>query len=270
VRILPTCCFSFFGFAAIPAARSGGNSGLPVGAGAGAIDSQVATNLWVRVADAISSFPACDGSLFRTCAAQCRRVGFLGTLVLARFFKKRIQIWGGAILVALTLFLRVAVHDDEIFRSAGRHSWGEQLQRTDWKDGDFAAGAVALAGLAGPDREAGTDAARGGRAADCGTQGRWLRRSRASHKPEKEQPKGIKLQNLSDIFQETGSPRRKKDDEEDSRHKAPIMVLNKEKAAPEKKGDPKIAKGNANYKLAVDQFAARGARGKPQAGRKTN
>src|SRR5260370_11893542 len=27
------------------------------------------------------------------------------------------------------------------------------------------------------------------------------------------------------------------------------MVLNKEKAAPEKKGDPKIAKGNANYKL---------------------
>jgi len=53
---------------------------------------------------------------------------------------------------------------------------------------------------------------------------------------------------LSDIFKNRKSAA-EKDDEEDSRHKAPIMVLNKEKAAPEKKGDPKIAKGNANYKL---------------------
>jgi len=30
VRILPTCCFSFFGFCGVPAARGGGNSGLPV------------------------------------------------------------------------------------------------------------------------------------------------------------------------------------------------------------------------------------------------
>src|SRR5258707_13637992 len=66
--------------------------------------------------------------------------------------------------------------------------------------------------------------------------------------PEKEQPKGIKLQNLSDIFKNRKSAAEKVD-EEGSRHKAAIMVLNKEKAAPEKKGDPKIAKGNANYKL---------------------
>ena len=66
---------------------------------------------------------------------------------------------------------------------------------------------------------------------------------------EKEDPKGIKLQDLSDIFKGKKSAAAEKADEEDSRHKAPIMVLNKEKAAPDKKGDPKIAKGNANYKL---------------------
>ena len=67
---------------------------------------------------------------------------------------------------------------------------------------------------------------------------------------EKEEPKGIKLQDLSDIFKgRKAAAVAEKDDEEDSSHKAPIMVLNKEKAAPEKKGEPKIAKGNANYKL---------------------
>jgi len=57
------------------------------------------------------------------------------------------------------------------------------------------------------------------------------------------------LQDLSDIFKGKKSAAAEKDDEEDSRHKAPIMVLNKEKAVQDKKGDPKIAKGNANYKL---------------------
>jgi len=53
--------------------------------------------------------------------------------------------------------------------------------------------------------------------------------------PEKEQPKGIKLQNLSDIFKNRKSAA-EKDDEEDSRHKAPIMVLNKEKAVAQASG----------------------------------
>jgi S-DNA-T family DNA segregation ATPase FtsK/SpoIIIE len=69
--------------------------------------------------------------------------------------------------------------------------------------------------------------------------------------PEKEQPKGIKLQDLSDIFRnkKSGAVAEKDEEEEDPKHKMPIMVLSKEKPAPEKKGDPKIAKGNANYKL---------------------
>ena len=69
--------------------------------------------------------------------------------------------------------------------------------------------------------------------------------------PEKEQPKGIKLQDLSDIFKnrKSAAVAEKDDEEEDAKHKAPIMVLTKEKAAPEKKGDSKATKGNANYKL---------------------
>jgi S-DNA-T family DNA segregation ATPase FtsK/SpoIIIE len=69
---------------------------------------------------------------------------------------------------------------------------------------------------------------------------------------EKEEPKGIKLQDLSDIFKGRKSAAvAEKDDDEDARHKAPIMVLNKEKAVAQAqgKGEPKIAKGNANYKL---------------------
>jgi DNA segregation ATPase FtsK/SpoIIIE, S-DNA-T family len=68
---------------------------------------------------------------------------------------------------------------------------------------------------------------------------------------EKEEAKGIKLEDLSDIFKRktAAAVAEKDDEEEDVKHKAPIMVLNKEKALPEKKSDPKIAKGNANYKL---------------------
>jgi S-DNA-T family DNA segregation ATPase FtsK/SpoIIIE len=68
---------------------------------------------------------------------------------------------------------------------------------------------------------------------------------------EKEEPKGIKLEDLSDIFKrkKAAAVAEKDEEEEEARHKAPIMVLNKEKSAPEKKGDPKIAKGNTNYKL---------------------
>ena len=68
---------------------------------------------------------------------------------------------------------------------------------------------------------------------------------------EKEEPKGIKLEDLSDIF------KRKKatavaEEEEETKHKAPIMVLNKEKASADAKGKPFAGaqgKGNANYKL---------------------
>jgi S-DNA-T family DNA segregation ATPase FtsK/SpoIIIE len=70
---------------------------------------------------------------------------------------------------------------------------------------------------------------------------------------EKEESKGIKLEDLSDIFKrKKATAVAEKDEEEtDSKHKAPIMVLSKEKpfAGAQGKGDPKIAKGNASYKL---------------------
>jgi DNA segregation ATPase FtsK/SpoIIIE, S-DNA-T family len=68
---------------------------------------------------------------------------------------------------------------------------------------------------------------------------------------ENEEPKGIKLEDLSDIFKRKKSVAvaEKDEEEEDVKHKAPIMLLSKEKSAPEKKSDPKIAKGNTNYKL---------------------
>jgi S-DNA-T family DNA segregation ATPase FtsK/SpoIIIE len=69
---------------------------------------------------------------------------------------------------------------------------------------------------------------------------------------EKEEPKGIKLEDLSDIFKRKKAAVADKDEEEeDVKHKAPIMVLNKEKpfAGAQGKGDPKITKGNANYRL---------------------
>ncbi len=81
----------------------------------------------------------------------------------------------------------------------------------------------------------------------------------------KEEPKSIKLEDLSDIFKgrkNAGVAEQDEEEEEEPGHKAPILVLNAEKAAAEAagraskpfagaqgKGEPKIAKGNASYKL---------------------
>jgi S-DNA-T family DNA segregation ATPase FtsK/SpoIIIE len=71
-----------------------------------------------------------------------------------------------------------------------------------------------------------------------------------------DEPKTIQLNDESDIFfgKERSKASEEKDDddaEKDSGHKAPILFLNQDK--PEKSSkraaDPKIAKGNANYKL---------------------
>jgi S-DNA-T family DNA segregation ATPase FtsK/SpoIIIE len=69
---------------------------------------------------------------------------------------------------------------------------------------------------------------------------------------EKEEAKSIKLDDLSDIFSRKKAAavvEKDEEDEKESGHKAPIMVLSPEKADKAKKTDPKIAKGNANYKL---------------------
>jgi DNA segregation ATPase FtsK/SpoIIIE, S-DNA-T family len=82
---------------------------------------------------------------------------------------------------------------------------------------------------------------------------------------EKDEAKSIKLEDLSDIFKGRKGVAVAEEDEEDDEetgHKPPILVLNPEKAGAESagnvkkpfagtqgKGEPKIAKGNASYKL---------------------
>ena len=69
---------------------------------------------------------------------------------------------------------------------------------------------------------------------------------------DKGEAKSIKLDDLSDIFnrKKAATVAEKNDEgEKESGHKAPIMVLNPERGEKAKKAEPKIAKGNANYKL---------------------
>ncbi len=72
-------------------------------------------------------------------------------------------------------------------------------------------------------------------------------------KAEKEEGKSIKLEDLSDIFKKkAGAAVAEKDEEDEEKetgHKAPILMLGPEKGEKPKKADAKIAKGNANYKL---------------------
>ena len=68
-----------------------------------------------------------------------------------------------------------------------------------------------------------------------------------------EEPQTIRLADQSDIFNGKGKTATEEEDEQDensSGHKAPILFLNQDKPEKAKKsGDPKIAKGNTNYKL---------------------
>jgi DNA segregation ATPase FtsK/SpoIIIE, S-DNA-T family len=73
---------------------------------------------------------------------------------------------------------------------------------------------------------------------------------------DEEEPKTIQLNDESDIFGGRGRTKVTDNEEDDepekgSGHKAPILFLNQEKPekSAKKAGDPKIAKGSANYKL---------------------
>ena len=72
-------------------------------------------------------------------------------------------------------------------------------------------------------------------------------------KGEREEGKSIKLEDLSDIFKKrSGAAVAEEKDEEEEKEtgrKAPILMLGPEKAEKVRKAEPKIAKGNANYKL---------------------
>src|SRR3984893_4954364 len=76
--------------------------------------------------------------------------------------------------------------------------------------------------------------------------------------------KTIRLADESDIFRgrvETEEP--EEDEKKDTDRKAPIFVLNREseKAAAKRSGEPKIAKGNPNYRLPSPNLLREGERG---------
>jgi len=95
---------------------------------------------------------------------------------------------GARFLVALTLFFRVAVHDDEI--CVQRAHSGRAAPRTDGKIG-ICSGAAALAGLAA-EREQERMRASGGERRIVGRKP-VAPQITGKSQPEKEQPKGIKL-----------------------------------------------------------------------------
>ena len=174
--------------------------------------------------------------------------GVLGTLVshgLRSGFNG-----GGAILVALTLFV-VSLYMTTRFSFGGVHAWASSHKGPLGKIEKM--GILQRAQARWQDWQEEREQERMRRAVE--------ERRIVGRKPvapqvtgkgqtEKEEAKGIKLQDLSDIFKGRKSAAvAEKDDGEDAGHKAPIMVLNNEKSDKWKKGEPKIAKGNANYRL---------------------
>ena len=79
-----------------------------------------------------------------------------------------------------------------------------------------------------------------------------------------EPPKTIRLADESDIFKGKTEIEEDEDEKEkkDTPHKAPVFVFNREteKAAAKKAGEPKIAKGNPNYKLPSPSLLREGER----------
>jgi len=241
--------FQFFGFAAFL---------LPVAVGIlgyrwcrnRAIDSQIATIsgyvllmlslpsllAMIRIPDVRGAVPA--GGLLGTLVTQGLRSGF--------------NPWGAG-LVAGTLFF-VSLFMTTRFSFSGAHAWASSSKGPLGKIEKI--GILQRAQARWQDWREERDQERMKRAVE--------ERRIAGRKPvapqiagkaqaETEQPKGVKLEDLSDIFKwkKSGALAEKDDLGEDVRHKAPIMVLNKEKAfaGAQGKGEPKIAKGNANYKL---------------------
>ena len=77
-----------------------------------------------------------------------------------------------------------------------------------------------------------------------------------------ETSKTIHLSDESDIFKRKEESDEDEDDGDSKSHKAPILMLNQEKAekSAKKTAEPKIAKGNANYKLPPISLLREGAR----------
>ena len=177
--------------------------------------------------------------------------------------------WGGAIMVAL-IFLVVALFLTTSFSFTAAHAWAS--------GGKVGTGKNAKPGILQRARarwqdwqDAREEERMRRRVEERRVAGRKPVPPQIAGKPEagEEEHKSIHLEELGDIFK-NGSPsfRAKKEREEeaeeepkDAGHKAPILMLNQEKAEkPKKAADPKIAKTTANYKLPALQLLREGER----------
>jgi S-DNA-T family DNA segregation ATPase FtsK/SpoIIIE len=170
---------------------------------------------------------------------------------------------GGAILVAL-IFLVVALFLTTSFSFSGAHAWASGAKGP--------LGKMEKLGILQRVRERWQDWR------DAREEQRMRRqveeRRLAGRKPvtpqivgkaelaTAEEHKTIHLEELGDIFKgkKTAVAEDDEEDEKDTGHKAPILMLNQEKAEKPKKADPKIAKTTANYKLPGIQLLREGER----------
>jgi DNA segregation ATPase FtsK/SpoIIIE, S-DNA-T family len=168
--------------------------------------------------------------------------GMLGSL-LSGSLQAGFNFWGAS-LIAFAVFL-TAIFMTTSFSFAGTHAWARSNKGP--------LGAVEKLGLLQKAqarwqswRENREDAKMRRRMEEIRISGRKPVTQAGGNTAAEEERESIRLLDESDIFEEkeTGKPR-------DSR-KVPILFLNPDKAekkASKKSGEPKIAKGNANYKL---------------------
>jgi S-DNA-T family DNA segregation ATPase FtsK/SpoIIIE len=224
-----------------------------------AIDSQVATLVGYGLL--LLSLP----SLLELChfpevRGSIHAGGFLGSLIsgglLAGF-----NFWG-ALLVAVALFF-TSLFMTTSFSFAGTHAWATSPKGP--------IGAVERLGILQKVQ------ARWHAWRDEREQRRMRRRVEESRlsgrKPVapqsfgkgevlNEPPKTIRLADESDIFKSGVDTEEQEDEKKNKEHKTPIFVLNREneKAAAKKAGEPKIAKGNPNYRLPSPSLLREGER----------
>ncbi len=241
--------FQIFGFAAFL---------LPVALGilgwrwckSQAIDSQAATlsgyvllMLSLPSLLSLSHFPGVRGAV--------PAGGALGTLV-SHGLQSGFNFWG-ALLVAVALFV-VALYMTTSFSFSGAHAWASSHKGPLGRVEKF--GILQRAQARWQEWREEREEARMRREVE--------ERRLAGRKPvapqvvgkaeaekEKDEGKTIKLEDLSDIFRKKTSAgvAEKEEEEREAPHKAPVVMLGPDKTEKAKKAEPKIAKGNANYKL---------------------
>ena len=177
--------------------------------------------------------------------------GVLGTLV-SHGLQSGFNFWG-ALLVAVAMFV-VALFMTTSFSFSGAHAWASGHKGPLGKMEKF--GILQRAQARWQEWREEREEARMRRQVE--------ERRLAGRKPvtpqvvgrgeaEKDEPKSIKLEDLSDIFKKKSAAAvAEEEDEEDDKmtpHKAPVVMLGPDKTEKAKKIEPKIAKDNASYKL---------------------